>query len=341
MTLPIDLQFKGIGRLHLRSGTMKRQTRDAMKEMLRTLYQTGRHDVLRDIKRNVITVMQVYERYRQGKIHELPTGNLMRPLDRSWEEWLATRELADRTRKDYSEAWTRVSATADMTFTDLPALLGTHRKACLGVRPRTFNKDRAAVLAFVNTELGDTHWLALACRRVTPLKVTKDRKLPFNPLTVEQAKTLAKQIDPHHARTLWAFVLTGMRPEEMFEERGNRWEVDGDGVRIHGTKSTAAERLVPRVGLLVKPATKRLAFYRALRTASSNTVAPYDLRRTYAQLLELARIPSFRQSHYLGHGPRDLNQHYQRMREATAYLREDAAALTELVGEAVALRMVK
>jgi hypothetical protein len=74
-----------------------------------------------------------------------------------------------------------------------------------------------------------------------------------------------------------------MRPEEPFEEHRNRWSADADGVRIHCTKSPAAERVVPRVGLLVKPATKRLAFYRALRSASNRTVAPYDLRRTYAQ----------------------------------------------------------
>jgi hypothetical protein len=66
----------------------------------------------------------------------------------------------------------------------------------------------------------------------------------------------------------------------MFGEHGNAWSVEPDGIRIQGTKSAAADRVVPRVGLLVKPGTGRLAFYRALRTASSKTVAPYDLRRT-------------------------------------------------------------
>jgi integrase len=220
-------------------------------------------------------------------------------------------------------------------------LLAALRKDCLGVRARTFNKDRAALLAFVHTVLGETHWLALACRRVAPLKVAKDRRLPFHPLTVEQAKDLAKQLPPHHARTLWAFCFTGMRPEEMFEEIGNRWEVEAAGIRIHGTKSPAADRVVPRVGLLVKPSTKRLAFYRALRTASGETVTPYDLRRTYAQWLDLARIPRFRQAYYMGHGPKDITALYQRMREVTASLREDAAALEQLVGEPVLLRRVK
>jgi hypothetical protein len=43
----------------------------------------------------------------------------------------------------------------------------------------------------------------------------------------------------------------------------------------------------------------------------------------------------------MAHGPKDLNALYKRMRAVVAYLREDAAALEELVGESVVLRMVK
>jgi integrase len=340
-SLPIDLQFRGVGRLHLRSGTTKRQVRDSMKAMLRTLYQMGRQDVLRDLKANRISVMALYERYRHGSLHELPTGELMRPLGATWTEWLVGHEIAESTRKDYQSAWTRLGAAEEATFTDLPALLAVHRRASLGVRPRTFNKDRAAIMAFVNAELGDAHWLALACKRIALLKIGKERKLPFHPLTVEEAKALAAKLERHHARTLWAFCLTGMRPEEMFEEHGNAWSMEDTGIRIHGTKSPAADRIVPRIGILVKPDTGRLAFYRALRGASGETVAPYDLRRTYARWLDLARIPQFRQDYYMAHGPRDLNALYKRMREVSVALQEDAAALEGLVGEPVILRMVK
>ena len=68
---------------------------------------------------------------------------------------------------------------------------------------------------------------------------------------------------------------------------------------------------------------------------------PYDLRRTYAQWLDLARIPQFRQDYYMAHGPKDLNALHKRMREVSASLGEDAAALGGLVGEPVVLRMVK
>jgi hypothetical protein len=68
---------------------------------------------------------------------------------------------------------------------------------------------------------------------------------------------------------------------------------------------------------------------------------PYDLRRTYAQWLDLVRIPQFRQSYYLGHGPKNLDQLYQRMQASSEYLREDAAAPGQLVGGSVVVRLVK
>jgi hypothetical protein len=64
-------------------------------------------------------------------------------------------------------------------------------------------------------------------------------------------------------------------------------------------------------------------------------------KRSYAQWLDLARIPQFRQDYYMAHGPRDLNTLYKRMREVSGYLREDAAALEALVGEPVMLRIVE
>jgi hypothetical protein len=127
----------------------------------------------------------------------------------------------------------------------------------------------------------------------------------------------------------------------MFEERGNAWSLEAELVRVKGTKSPAADRVVPRVGMIVKPRTGRLAFYRAIRVASSRTVTPYDCRRTYHQLLDLARVPQFRQDFYTGHGPRDLGALYKRMKECLPYITEDAAALEVLVAPPTGLRLAK
>src|SRR5690242_18844101 len=110
MTLPIDLQFKSVGRIHVRSGTRKKQVRDAMTQMLRTLYQVGRLDVLRDVRSGTVSVMEVYDRFRLGKLEQLPTGQLMRPAGEAFQEWLDSKELARKTLRDYRLAKTRVLA---------------------------------------------------------------------------------------------------------------------------------------------------------------------------------------------------------------------------------------
>jgi integrase len=260
-------------------------------------------------------------------------------VDRPWGEWkgkpLSPQGLAAQLRRFDIHPLGKTHREGADTFKGYGASEGLPRG------PGAHLQQGPRGDAGVHTHRARRDPLARACLpRVAPLKVTKDRRLPFYPLTVEQAKDLAKQLQPHHARTLWAFCLTGMRPEE-FEEIGNPWEVETDGIRVHGTMSPAADRVVPRLGLLVKPGTKRLAFYRALRTASGETVTPYDLRRTYAQWLDLARVPRFRQAFYMGHGPKDITALYQRMREVTASLKEDAAALEQLVGQPVLLRIVK
>lgn len=333
MSLPIDLQFRGVGRLHLRSGTNKKQVRDAMKQMLRTLFQIGRSDILRDLKAPAkVSVMEVYERFRLGKIDQLPTGALMRPLVAAWHDWMDGKEIATDTHHDYTEALRRLTihGPAGVALSDLPALLQAHRKTSKGVHPRSFNKDRAAALSCLGSVLGAHHWLYGECARCAVLKIPKERKMQPNPQTVEQVRVLGGKLAPHHALTMWGFALTGMRPEEMFETKGCRWSGEADRIRIEGAKRAASNRVVPRVGLIVKPSTGRLAFYRALRKASGNTVAPYDLRRTYAQWLELAEIPTFRQDYYMAHGPKDLNALYKRAVECQKYLAEDAKALEQV-----------
>lgn len=333
MTLPIDLQFRGVGRLHVRSGTTKKATRNTMRDMLRNLYEMGRADILRDIKANKVRVLDVYERYRTGRLDQLPSGDLMGGLRVKWVTWLDAKELDRRTRRDYEQAIDRVMAhvTTGATLGELPAALKAHRKACRGARPRTFNKDRAAALSFLSGLVGDRHWLYAECVREETLKIPESSKMAVNPQTVSEIRELGTKLPAHHALTLWAYFLTGMRPEEMFQEDECRWTLEADRVRVMGTKTSASVRVVPRVGLLVKPSLKRRSFAKALSKASGKTVTPYDLRRSYAQLLDLARIPQFRQDYYMAHGPKDLNTLYKRAKECEQYLAEDATAIENLI----------
>jgi hypothetical protein len=262
-----------------------------------------------------------------GRLDQLPTGALMRPLDAAWNDWLATKDIAPHTKHDYTLALCRLT-TEGATVNDLPRLIHAHQKDARGKRPRTFNKDRAAALSFLRSVLGAHHWLYAEVARAQVLKIPESVKLPINPLTVGQAKAVAQKLPIQHLFSFWGMLLTGMRPEEWFEERGCTWTVEGAGVKIAGTKRPASNRTVPKVGEIVKPQTKRLAFYRAL---STHGVAPYDLRRSYAVLLELAEIPTYRQDYYRGHGPKDMGTLYKRQKECTPYLVEDAKAIDRLI----------
>lgn len=330
-SLQIDLIFRNVGRVRVRSGTHKVQVRDAMKQMLSTLYQIGRADVLRDIKSGQVSVMEVYERFRLGRIDQLPSGVLMRPLAAAWKDWMDGKEIANWTQHDYGKALERITNHVTGSVADLPAMMQVHRKVSRGVRARSFNKDRAACLSFLGSIVGPHHWLYGEIARMKPLKIPASRKMPVNPLTVEQAKSLAAKVPPQHLFSFWGLMLTGMRPEEWFEEEDCRWTLDGIQVKVAGTKRPASNRFVPRVGEIVRPGTKRLAFYRALRKASGNTVTPYDLRRTYAILLELAGIPTYRQDYYMGHGPQDMNALYKRLRDCLPYIEADGKAIEQVV----------
>jgi len=134
--------------------------------------------------------------------------------------------------------------------------------------------------------------------------------------------------------------LTGMRPNEMWGE----WEIDHYAVRIHGTKTKGADRVVPLVSvLLFHPQVSYVVFRKALRTASDGQMTPYDLRRTYANWLEAAGIPRTRRRLYLGHGASDVTDLYE-AHEVRAFLAADAEKLRAFLGEsgeAERLKVVK
>jgi integrase len=376
MTLPIDLRLPRFGRFQIRSGTTDPRKRAAMREMFRDLARHGRRDLLRDVEAGRLGPLELYTVYRTHGLEGLPAGPLLRPLEAAWAEWLRDKVLRPRTRRDYTGAGARLCRLGrSAQVRDLPDLLTAHRLACSGRSPRTFTKDRAAALSLVASLVGERDRCYGQCARVPTLPVPPERKQRTNPQTVAEVHALAERFgargQAHHAATLWAYCLTGMRPEELHEEDGNTWTLERDRVRVDGTKTGASRRVLPRVGILVKPRTTSRAFAKALLLVSTGldrlvehggkgkratvrtaellrrasrmpeAVRPYDLRRSYQQWLHLARIPVFRQDYYMAHGPKDLNALYSRAKECEQYLAEDGAALGALVGAPMAMRVVR
>lgn len=372
-SLPIDVQVQGI-RVARRSGTRLPRQRDAYIRMVRHLGEVGRTDYVKALALGTISFGELWPHYRAGQLATLPSPELFRPLAGAWARWLGRkRKLGAHSRRHYAAAMTRLQQyDATASIADLPRLMQQHADACAGVRPSAFNMDRRAVLSFLGTTLGRYHPLYGEVHRIEPLPV-KDKR-GFNPQTPEQIRQLCdwfRSYNPkggrplagidrrtsqptlaHHARTVWALCLTGMRPEEYWEElvgdRQNSWQLLNDRVVINGTKGEASIRVVPRLAIITKPATDQLAFRRALTKACKalgiRHLMPYDFRRTFGMWLDNAKIPENRQDAYMAHGPENMRALYRRPADLTRWLEEDRQALAAYIGTVTAepqLRVVK
>jgi len=78
-------------------------------------------------------------------------------------------------------------------------------------------------------------------------------------------------------------------------------------------------------------------FSNKLKERTNGQLAPYDLRRTYANWLEGAGIPRTRRRLYMGHGARDVTDLYE-THQVLQFLREDAAKLADFIGAPLPLK---
>jgi integrase len=123
-----------------------------------------------------------------------------------------------------------------------------------------------------------------------------------------------------------ALSLTGMRWSGFIEEGNNEWWCESDRVVIKGTKNENSDRFVPLIQPIEKPTRGNLAFRRQIRNIRDD-LSPYSFRRSYAQWMELANIPTSRQHVYMGHAPKSQTEYYSR-HEVDKFLKEDAETLT-------------
>jgi integrase len=324
----VDRRFGPVGRILRASGTSDPATFKAINVALSELNNLGRLELLRAVRDGVLTPLEVYGAFRLGQLDRLPTAEDVKPLAGAVTTWLPTLDVRPGTRKDYRQYFDRLLAGhAAARVADLPRILKTYRDRCQREGTRTtFNHTRAAVQAFFRDVLSPRHPLygdatAIAKLREDPRK--------GNPRSVAQIRALAGALGAH-GPTLWALCLTGMRRAEYF---GGAWDVAGDRVRIHGTKTAGAERFVPLVFPIAAPTVGYWGFNQALRKATGGHVRVHDLRKTAAHWWESASVPRTRRRLYLGHGRRDISDLYEE-HDVRAFLQEDAERLRTFVGAA-------
>lgn len=341
-TLRIDRVIPSVGRIARASGTTDKRTYKAILAMLDTLYATGRLDLLRQLRDGVHAPMVLYDAFRRGALHELPTaetaGRLV-PAMQAWVESLTDADAVPEHRRGLMVATRRLAkAMPTATIQQAADALAAVRKSYAS-QPRAFNLTRSALQAFLRDTLTKAHPVyhqvaAVPGRRVSP-------KRAKHPQTVAAMRALfpSPESDPLDAGA-WAMALTGMGPGEYW----GVWRAKADRVEIDGTKRKGRKRVVPLVQPVASPELSRRAWTERLWRRHGEAVKPYDFRRTYATWLEAAGVPRTRRRSYLGHQSGDVTDLYE-WHDVATYLAADAGRIRAVVDarptESPMVRLIK
>jgi len=335
VTLVIDREFAGVGRIKKASGTTNPVVKRKISKMLTELRSEGRLDILRDIRDGHTSLMEVYDAFRRNALHEIATGATAKPLDAAMGGWIKKLEPGTDYSHDHITSLeqslkklldVRLTGVAAPRVADLPELLETLRDSLGKAQPRSFNLARSAASAYIRAKFKRSHPLYLAINAVERRKEPKPAPRPD--LTVEWMRNMfpSPQTDAQDA-CAWAMALSGMGPKEYW----GRWELAADRIKIHGTKREARVRDVPLVESIPSPQITRNAFRLRLEHRCDRKVTPYDFRRTFARWMERAGVMRSRRKYYMGHAAGDVTALYEQS-EIDGYLVSDAVLMRKYLG---------
>lgn len=333
-SLLFDRRFPGVGRIRTATGTKDPALMRKLDRMLTNLFEANppRLDVLRAIQEGRLRPLEVYEMQLAGDLSTIPGGNGLEVLRDVWTAWVedtphpktkTARRLALPVLEGYCASTLPLVA-------HLPKAVRQYRAACARAEtPAAFNRVRATVLAFIRDYIGLTDVLHVEVSGIQRLEEVKHKRPAPTLATVLQVREL---LEPEVGAMWWSMVRTGMGLEEYW----GRWEAGPVTVAIHGTKRRSRDRIIPRVGQITPPAMHRKTFELRLKAFTTTNaqgldVEPYDARRAFAHVLELAGIPMTRRKQYMGHSVKgDVTEGYT----ATAlapFIPEDAAAMARVI----------
>jgi integrase len=325
-TWAIDRRIPGIGRFSVASGTTSAKTYRLLVGMVDALKAAGRLDILTAMHTRVVAPLEVWDAYRVADLDRLPSAETIKVLfpgeltEGALETWRLG--LKDGKHKDAiktSFAQLKKVAPTTATIGDLPAIVAKYRKLCeKREHGRSFNLTRSHCQAFLRDTVGRSHAIY---RKIADLSVLPVDRAEGHPLTVQQLDALLASLKPASAAAAHDMAMTGMGPGEYW----GKWEDAGDRVRIRGTKRKGRNRVVPLIAPVGKPQLHPRTFANHLQAAGGQW-EPYDMRRTFAHIMEEAGIPRTRRRSYLGHSAGDVTDLYEK-HEVEAYLRADGAKL--------------
>jgi len=321
----IDKQFPGVGRIRKSSGTTDKAMNSALLSMLDVLFSRGRLDVLEAIRDGRLHPMTVWRHF--DNLENLPSPEKMTPLDPDAFEWARGCRKTPKHRNSLLSSFRRLLEGSDRaTAGDLPELLRRFQDQN-GDKPRQCNLVRSAVQAYLKARMGKRHQLYQAVCDIEPLEYRPGKP---HPVTPEELVAITAQMSQPHVSMLWILARTGMRPKEFWEKQWWIDDISGDRLHINGTKTRAANRSVPLICDVFGPMCSQAVLNRALQKIRPE-MALYDMRRSYSLWLEAAGIVQSRIKAYMGHGPGDVTEGYQR-HEVAPHIPNDAKLLREYIG---------
>jgi integrase len=324
-TRVLDRQFGGIGRLQVRSGTHNRSVYDQLNQMLTSLYQFRRVDVLVALRDGVVEPLDVLAAYRQRGAADLQLRQRAIALKEAVDTWLKNVDLRPATVAGYKGALSLLLSEADKATTvdALPRLVASYKERANGAR--AFNLARAAALSFARHTLGKRDEVYKAIR--DDVQPRRYQPKATTGVDVKKAREIAVAAGSIVGRMWWSMCTTGMRPTEYLS---GDWEVQGKRVLIHGTKTGGAERIVPLVHTMVSPGYQYKKFREDLQKVAPD-VTPRTARKSYAAWLEQAGIARTRRRRYLGHKRQDVTDIYEDF-PVEQFLEEDRQTLRRYIG---------
>ena len=147
-TFIIDRRTR-VGRIAVASGTTHKPTFKRLNEMVTTLNETGRSDILRSIRDGQLTPLQVYESFRVNELHRLPLGKELLPLKETMTAWNEAADVSVQWKASRRSAIKDLAAKA-LTIGALPdAVLQIRADSVKARTPAMFNRSRATALGFL------------------------------------------------------------------------------------------------------------------------------------------------------------------------------------------------
>jgi len=314
----IERQFRGVGRIRRASGTKNKKTFQAIDSMLTVLSDGGRYDTLALLRDGKMHPLDAYNLFRRGELQRLPSVEHVLPAEPHMLAWVDQYDCSESHRTSLQNVLRGfLRRCPGLPVAGLPGELLAYRKV-LEDRPRQFNKTRAAVQAYLRDTLGRQSSL---WQDVSNVRSLKEARKPAKALSAKQLVAALRNLPLPMQQSAWTCAVTGMGPKEYY----GQWELKKDRVVIHGTKREGRERIVPRIGTPVYPTLGVDRWRRLLKELAG--ITPYQLRRTYAHLLEAAGIPFTRRDLYMGHVAKTHQARYP-LTEVAAFLKEDRGKLS-------------